>query len=107
MTTTSTHCCEICDRDLPLSALRDPFPGVGPTALACEPCIAAHLVDLAGDVTLRISDGYETFECSLVDFAESNAEDAATVSEFASLAVGQVALLGGGACPVVRVERVS
>ncbi len=56
---------------------------------------------------LRITeDDGEISYVSLAIFVEANAEDEETVADVRALAPGEHVMLGGGACPLVRVDRV-
>ena len=62
-----------------------------------------HPAASAGGPRLRV-DGVET---SLASFVENNAESHALLDAVRAMSVGDVITEGGGAAPLVKIERVS
>lgn len=49
----------------------------------------------------------ESWETTWDEFADANVDDAETLADVATVEVGGSVMLGGGACPLMRVERIA
>ena len=96
--------CDICEEDKPRAVL----VWWHETTWVCRECLDAHVEDVeSGGAEPDGPEGSVLRYSSLDAFVTVNADDEGTCEGVRALAVGESVDLGGGACPAVRVRRVT